>query len=80
MKDVQRSLTLDSFKPTQNLGYLLSDFVAKYDKLAEGGAGVTAQKVPGKRIYVYDGTVTLDADDVSDASTIIVKNGNLRLE
>ena len=77
---MQQSLTLNAFKPTQNVSYLVSDFVSKYDKLAKGGAGVTARKVPGKDIYIYDGAVTLQETSVRDNSTVIVKNGNLKLE
>lgn len=80
LKGVQQSLTLNAFKPTQNVSYLVSDFVSKYDKLAKGGAGVTARKVPGKDIYIYDGAVTLQETSVRDNSTVIVKNGNLKLE
>lgn len=80
LKGVQQSLTLNAFQPTQNIAYIVSDFVSKYDKLAQGWAGVTAKKVPGKQIYVYDNSVTLQEKDVADNSTVIVKNGNLRLD
>jgi hypothetical protein len=79
LKGVTQSLTLSAFNPTKNMSYLVTDFVDKYDKLANN-AGVGKKKVPGKKIYLYENSATLKDTDVEDDSTIIVKNGSLRLE
>jgi hypothetical protein len=72
LRGVQQSLTLNAFDPTRNMSYLTTEFVDKYSKLAEN-AGVNKTKVPGKSIYLYDGSVTLKESDINDNSTIIVK-------
>ena len=80
LKDVTRSLKLSSFNPTENLSYLLSSFVDKYDKLAKWWWGVTYKKVSWKNIYVYENSQTLSDKDVAPNSTIIIKNWDLKLE
>lgn len=79
LKGVQQSLSMNTFDITKNLSYLTTDFVSKYDKLGEN-AGVGIEKVPGKNIFLYANSVTLKDADIKDLSTVIVKNGDLRLE
>ena len=80
LSGVTRSLRLSSFNPTENLSYLLSSFVDKYDKLARWWWGVTYKKVSGKNIYVYENSQTLSDKDIAPNSTIIIKNWDLKLE
>jgi hypothetical protein len=76
-------LTLNKYKTTPAITYLISQFVDKQTQRAVKSIefGPKTSKVPGANIFIYEGDMIIDSQTIptSQPSTIIIKNGNLIL-
>lgn len=83
-------ITVSTYTWWENISFILSDFITKYEKLAvkpEWNADlnlvVNVYKVPNKRIYIMDAwwqTVQLKSNaKISTPLTLVIKNWNLRI-
>ncbi len=85
-----QNITVSSYNWWENLSYILSDFISKYEKLAvkpewsvDMNIMVDVKKVPDKDIYIMDAwwkTIQIKSNaNLSKPSTLIVKNWNIKI-